>query len=87
MMNKLVVACHQMSTRPSLVESAPYFPALVASSCRASPILPLQHGPWTVIGIISPHKSPPHNFSRDAIEKAIKAKGFQLWRLLNKKQA
>jgi len=49
--------------------------------------LPRQHRPWTATGIISPDKSPPHNFSRDAIEKAIKAEGFQLWRLLDKKQA
>ena len=49
--------------------------------------LPPQHGPWIATGIISPDKSPPHNFSRDAIEKAIKAEGFQLWRLLDKKQA
>jgi hypothetical protein len=25
--------------------------------------------------------SPPHNFSRDAIEEAIDVEGFQLWRL------
>jgi hypothetical protein len=32
MVNMLAVACPEMSTRASLVESAPYFPALVASS-------------------------------------------------------
>jgi hypothetical protein len=46
--------------------------------------LPRQHGPWTVTGTISPDKAPPHNFSRDVIEKAIDAAGFQLWRLRDK---
>jgi hypothetical protein len=46
-----------------------------------------KHRPWTATGIISPDKSPPHDFSRDAIEKAIKAEGFQLWRLFDKKSA
>jgi hypothetical protein len=49
--------------------------------------LPRQHGPWTVTGTISPHNDPPHNFSRDAIEKAIDAEGFQLWRLRDKADA
>ena len=48
--------------------------------------LPRQHGPWTATGTISPDKAPPHNFSRDAIEKAIDAEGFQLWRLREKKE-
>jgi hypothetical protein len=43
--------------------------------------LPQQHGPWTATGVIRADKSPPHNFSRDAIEEAIEAEGFQLWRL------
>ena len=43
--------------------------------------LPPHHGPWTAIGIVRPEKDPPHNFSRDAIEGAIDAEGFQLWRL------
>jgi hypothetical protein len=47
--------------------------------------LPRQHGPWTVTGSISPDNAPPHNFPRDAIEKAINAEGFQLWRLRDKK--
>jgi hypothetical protein len=49
--------------------------------------LPRQHGPWTVTGTISPDNDPPHNFSRDAIEKAIDAEGFQLWRLRDKTDA
>jgi hypothetical protein len=43
--------------------------------------LPKRHGPWTVTGAIGPDKAPPYNFSRDAIEGAIDAAGFQLWRL------
>lgn len=43
--------------------------------------LPAQHGPWTTTGVVRPEKDPPHNFSRDAIEEAIDAEGFQLWRL------
>ena len=49
--------------------------------------LPRQHGPWTVTGTISPGNDPPHNFSRDAIEKAIDEEGFQLWRLRDKTDA
>lgn len=43
--------------------------------------LPPRHGPWTATGIVGPDRAPPHNFSRAAIEKAIGAEGFQLWRL------
>jgi hypothetical protein len=43
--------------------------------------LPYQHGPWTATGAIASGSAPPHKFSRAAIEKAIDAKGFQLWRL------
>ena len=43
--------------------------------------LPRQHGPWVITGAIAPGATPPHNFSREAIEKAITASGFQLWRL------
>jgi hypothetical protein len=42
--------------------------------------LPSNHGPWTVIGVVSAQRAPPHNFSRDAIEEAIGENGFQLWR-------
>jgi len=47
--------------------------------------LPRQHGPWTATGTISPNIAPPYNLSRDAIEKAINAEGFQIWRLRDKK--
>jgi len=42
--------------------------------------LPQNHDPWTVTGVVGPDMSPPHNFSRDAIEEAIDVEGFQLWR-------
>jgi hypothetical protein len=47
--------------------------------------LPRQHGPWTATGTIPPDGTPPYNLSRNAIEKAINAEGFQLWRLRDKK--
>jgi hypothetical protein len=40
-----------------------------------------QHGPWTATGTITP----PYNLPRDAIEEAINAEGFQLWRLRDKR--
>jgi hypothetical protein len=46
--------------------------------------LPSQHGPWTVTGAIAADATPPHKFSRQAIETAIGAEGFQLWRLREK---
>jgi hypothetical protein len=49
--------------------------------------LPESHGPWTATGAIGPDKAPPHKFSRDAIERAIGAEGFQLWRISEKMQA
>lgn len=49
--------------------------------------LPQQHGPWTATGVVAADRAPPHGFSRDAIEKAIDAEGFQLWRLREKDSA
>jgi hypothetical protein len=49
--------------------------------------LPQNHGPWTATGAIGPDSAPPYNFSRDAIEEAIDAEGFQLWRLSKKTEA
>ena len=46
--------------------------------------LPQNHGPWTATGVIGSDKAPPYNLSRDAIEEAIEAEGFQLWRLRKK---
>jgi hypothetical protein len=50
-------------------------------------MLPASHGPWTATGTVAPEKSPPHNFSRAAIEKAIGVAGFQLWRIAKKAEA
>ena len=49
--------------------------------------LPQNHGPWTATGAIGPDGAPPYNFSRDAIQEAIDAEGFQLWRLSKKTEA
>jgi hypothetical protein len=49
--------------------------------------LPANHGPWTAVGVVGVDKAPPHNFSRAAIEEAIGAKGFQLWRFVKKAEA
>jgi len=49
--------------------------------------LPPNHGPWTVTGVVSADRVPPHNFSRDAIQEAIDGEGFQLWRLAKKTEA
>ncbi|MCZ7659175.1 MAG: hypothetical protein M5U07_15585 [Xanthobacteraceae bacterium] len=45
--------------------------------------LPGRHGPWTAVGIIGADRPPPHRFSRETIEAAISAEGFQLWRMRN----
>jgi hypothetical protein len=42
--------------------------------------LPENHGPWTATGAVGPEAAPPHKLSRNAIESAIEAEGFQLWR-------
>lgn len=49
--------------------------------------LPENHGPWTATGSVGPDKAPPHNFSREAIEKALGTAGFQLWRISKKTEA
>jgi hypothetical protein len=46
--------------------------------------LPKQFQPWRAVGAIGPSQDPPHKFSRDAIERAIRDNGFQLWRLSKK---
>jgi hypothetical protein len=43
--------------------------------------LPDQFSPWRQIGAVRPENAPPYNLSRNTIEKAINAHGFQLWRL------
>ena len=49
--------------------------------------LPDQFRPWHAVGVINRGKAPPHNLSRAAIEKAIEACGFQLWRMKPKEEA
>jgi hypothetical protein len=46
--------------------------------------LPGNHAPWTVTGVVSAKAPPPHNLSRETIERAIEKEGFQLWRLRGK---
>ena len=46
--------------------------------------LPTQFKPWHVTGAVAPGEDPPYNLSRDAIETAVKDRGFQLWRLSKK---
>jgi hypothetical protein len=49
--------------------------------------LPQSHGPWAAVGAVGPDNDPPHNLSRETIEEAIKAEGFQSWRLVEKTEA
>jgi hypothetical protein len=49
--------------------------------------LPEKFRPWHAVGAVAPDAAPPHALSREAIEKAIDAQGFQLWRLKAKAQA
>lgn len=50
-------------------------------------VLPSHHGPWHPVGVVGPDAEPPHNFKRDAIERAIADRGFQLFRLKDKERA
>jgi hypothetical protein len=43
--------------------------------------LPSRHGPWTAVGVVREDKQPPHNMSREIIEKSIAEQGFQLYRI------
>ena len=49
--------------------------------------LPENHAPWTVTGVVPAEAQPPHNLSRETIERAIDASGYQLWRLRTKPSA
>jgi hypothetical protein len=42
--------------------------------------LPGQFKPWRAVGAVAPDRDPPYKLSRDVIEAAIKARGFQLFR-------
>jgi hypothetical protein len=46
--------------------------------------LPSQFKPWHAVGAIAPDRDPPYQLSRDVIEAAIKADGFQLFRMSQK---
>lgn len=43
--------------------------------------LPDQFRPWREIGAVRSESAPTYNLSRDTIEKAIGAHGFQFWRV------
>jgi hypothetical protein len=43
--------------------------------------LPSQFKPWRVVAAVAPDQDPPYKLSREVIEVAIKARGFQLFRL------
>jgi hypothetical protein len=49
--------------------------------------LPDRFRPWHAVGAVAPDSAPPHRLSRESIEKAIEAQGFQLWRLKAKANA
>jgi hypothetical protein len=57
------------------------------ASDAAGSMLPRSHGPWTATGVVAEERDPPHNFSRKAIEGALTAEGFQLWRRRAKAKA
>ena len=46
--------------------------------------LPSRFKPWRAVGAIAPDSDPPYKLSRDVIEAAIHASGFQLFRLSHK---
>jgi hypothetical protein len=43
--------------------------------------LPAKYGPWGLTDTLNSRETPPHKFSRRAIENAISTDGFQLWRM------
>jgi hypothetical protein len=43
--------------------------------------LPDRFRPWYAIGVVAPDRDPPHGLSRNEVERAIDAQGFQLWRM------
>jgi hypothetical protein len=49
--------------------------------------LPERFRPWHAVGAVARDAAPPYGLSRDDIEKAIDAQGFQLWRLKTKAKA
>jgi len=52
---------------------------------RGGEKLPAKFRPWHAVGVVRDDAKPPHNLSRDVIEASIADKGFQLWRMKDKK--
>ena len=48
--------------------------------------LPGQFAPWTATGVVSAQAHLPFRLSRAHVEKAIRDRGFQLWRSKPKKE-
>ncbi len=46
--------------------------------------LPTKFAPWGVTGVVTGRQALPHGLPRYEIERAIRAHGFQLWRLRKK---
>jgi hypothetical protein len=46
--------------------------------------LPSQFKPWRAVGAVAPDRDPPYKLSRNVIESAINARGFQLFRMSKK---
>ena len=51
---------------------------------RTGQRLPEKFRPWLQVGVVRPDQRPPHNLDREAIEAAIAAQGFALWRMKKK---
>ncbi len=49
--------------------------------------LPDRFRPWHAFGAIAADNDPPHRLPRDEIEKSIKDRGFQLWRMRQKSES
>ena len=43
--------------------------------------LPPRHGPWKRTGSVPADRDLPHAMDRAAVEAAIEAQGFQMWRV------
>jgi len=78
---------HAVPTRIFIFKSEPKPDLRAFGGDLAGSQLPKQFSPWHAIGVIAPDRNPPHELSRDAIETAIKTKGFQLWRMSKKDDA
>lgn len=46
--------------------------------------LPAKFAPWGTTGVVAATQAVPHGLPRHEIERAIRADGFQLWRLQKK---